>query len=191
MAGILLGLGLGALVLIGLAFVIICIFVYYFNLFTRLSNRIENSLGQIDVQLKRRADLIPNLIETVKGYAKHESGAIKAVTDARKALVSANGVEEKVKANDKLEHALKSIFALAENYPDLKANTNFLELQKELASTEDRVAYSRQFYNDSILSYNNAVKLFPGALFAKIYGKTEKQYLKIAPAEREVVKVSF
>lgn len=177
--------------LIGLFVLIIVTFIYYFNLFTRLSNRIDNSLGQIDVQLKRRADLIPNLIETVKGYAKHENAAIKAVTDARKALMGANGVEERVKADDKLEKALKSIFALAENYPDLKANTNFLELQKELASTEDRVAYARQFYNDSILSYNNAVKLFPGAMFAKLYGKIEKQYLQIAPAERKVVEVKF
>jgi LemA protein len=171
--------------------VIAFIFFYYFNRFAVLGNRIDNSLSQIDVQLKRRADLIPNLIETVKGYAKHETKAIKAVTDARKALVGAQGIERKIKANEGLEKALKTIFAIAEGYPDLKANTNFLELQRELAATEDRVAYSRQFYNDSILDYNNLCKTFPGVFFAGIYGKKEREYLQIKPSEREVVKVDF
>jgi len=171
--------------------VIVVIFFIYFNRFAVLGNRIDNSLSQIDVQLKRRADLIPNLIETVKGFAKHEKSAIKAVTDARKALVSAKGVEKKIKADESLERALKTIFAIAEGYPDLKANTNFLELQKELASTEDRVAYSRQFYNDSILSYNNLCKTFPGAFFASIYGKKAREYLQISEGERKKVKVRF
>ncbi len=178
-------------ILIGVAALLIIIFAGYYNRFTVLSNRIENSLGQIDVQLKRRADLIPNLIETVKGYAKHEKEAIKTVTDARKALVGAKGVEEKIKADRQLESALKTIFAIAEGYPDLKANTNFLELQKELAATEDRVAYSRQFYNDSILSYNNKCKTFPGRVFAGLYNFKEKKYLQIAEAERKAVKVQF
>jgi len=156
-----------------------------------LGNRIDNSLSQIHVQLKRRADLIPNLIETVKGFAKHEKAAIKAVTEARKALVGAKGVEEKVKADNQLESALKSIFAIAEGYPDLKANTNFLELQRELASTEDKVAYSRQFYNDSILSYNNLCDTMPGAFFAKMYGKKARNYLQITEAEKKNVKVKF
>ncbi len=176
---------LAILILIGL------IFFYYYNRFVVLANRIENSLSQIDVQLKRRADLIPNLIETVKGYAKHEKAAIKAVTEARKALVSAKGIEKKVQADRKLESALKSIFAIAEGYPDLKANTNFLELQKELSSTEDRVAYARQYYNDSILTYNNLCKTFPGNFFARLYGKTAKEYLQIAEAERKNIKVEF
>jgi len=166
-------------------------FIYYYNRFNVLINRIENSLGQIDVQLKRRADLIPNLIETVKGFAKHEKEAIREVSEARKALVGAKNVEEQIKADNMLEGALKTIFAIAENYPDLKANTNFLELQRELTSTEDKVAYSRQFYNDSILDYNNLIKTFPGVFFAKVYRKNEREYLKIAPAEREVVKVKF
>jgi len=135
--------------------------------------------------------LIPNLIETVKGFAKHEKAAIKAVTEARKALVGAKGVEEKVKADNQLESALKSIFAIAEGYPDLKANTNFLELQRELASTEDKVAYSRQFYNDSILSYNNLCDTMPGAFFAKMYGKKARNYLQITEAEKKNVKVKF
>ncbi len=167
------------------------IFLYFFNRFAVLGNRIDNSLSQINVQLKRRADLIPNLIETVKGFAKHEKAAIKAVTDARKALVGAKGVEEKIKADKGLESALKTIFAIAEGYPDLKANTNFLELQRELSTTEDKVAYSRQFYNDSILSYNNLCKTFPGVFFAGIYGKKPREYLQIAESEKKNVKVEF
>ncbi|MEK6833745.1 MAG: LemA family protein [Nanoarchaeota archaeon] len=178
-------------ILIGAVALLIIIFAGYYNRFTVLSNRIENSLGQIDVQLKRRADLIPNLIETVKSYAKHEKEAIKTVTDARKALVGAKGIEEKVKADRGLESALKTIFAIAEGYPDLKANTTFIELQRELASTEDRIAYSRQFYNDSILDYNNKCKTFPGNLFAGMYGFKEKEYLQIVEAERKPIKVNF
>ena len=178
-------------IIFGIVLVVAFIFIGYFNRFVVLGNRIDNSLGQIDVQLKRRADLVPNLIETVKGFAKHEKEAIKAVTDARKALVSAKDLPSKVKADKGLESALKTIFAIAEGYPDLKANTNFLELQKELSSTEDRVAYSRQFYNDSILSYNTLCQTFPGVFFAKLYGKLPREYLQIEPAEREVVKVSF
>ncbi len=177
--------------IIGMVVFVALVFFYYFNRFVLLGNRVDNSLSQIDVQLKRRADLIPNLIETVKGYAKHEKEAIKAVTDARKAMVSAKGIESKVKANDKLESALKTIFAIAEGYPDLKANTNFLELQRELSATEDRVAYARQYYNDSILRYNDLCKALPGLFFARIYGKKSRDYLKIAEAERKEIKVKF
>ena len=171
--------------------VIALVFFIYYNRFVILGNRINNSLSQINVQLKRRADLIPNLIETVKGFAKHEKAAIKAVTDARKALVGAKGIEEKVKADKGLESALKTIFAIAENYPDLKANTNFLELQRELSATEDKVAYSRQYYNDSTLTYNNLCKTFPGAFFAKLYGRKPKEYLQITEAEKKLPKVEF
>lgn len=178
-------------ILIGLAVLIAFLFFIYFNRFVALGNRIDNSLSQINVQLKRRADLIPNLIETVKGFAKHEKAAIKAVTDARKALVSARGVENKVKANNQLESALKTIFAIAEGYPDLKANTNFLELQRELSATEDKIAYARQYYNDSILRFNDLCKKLPGAFFAKLYGKKPRDYLKIAESEKKNVKVKF
>jgi len=166
--------------LIGVIVVVAIIFFSYFNRFAVLGNRIDNSLSQIDVQLKRRADLIPNLIETVK-----------EVTDARKALVSAGNIEEKVKANDQLQTALKSIFALAENYPNLKANENFLQLQTELSTTEDKIAYSRQYYNDSILSYNNLCATFPGTFFAGIYGKKPREYLQIAASEKKNVEVKF
>jgi LemA protein len=178
-------------ILIAAVVLLIFIFAGYYNRFTVLSNRIANSLGQIDVQLKRRADLIPNLVETVKGYAKHEKEAIGAVTDARKALVGASDLQGKLKADKTLEGALGRLFAIAEGYPDLKANTNFLELQRELTSTEDKVAYSRQFYNDSILDYNNKCKTFPGKIFASMFGFKEKEYIKIAEAERAPVKVKF
>jgi LemA protein len=177
-------------VIILVALLIIALISYY-NRFTVLSNRIENSLGQIDVQLKRRADLIPNLVETVKGYAKHEKAAITAVTEARKALVGATDLPSRLKADKGLEGALGRLFAIAEGYPDLKANTNFLELQRELTSTEDKVAYSRQFYNDSILDYNNKCKTFPGKIFAGIFGFKEKEYIQIAEAEKQPVKVQF
>ena len=178
-------------ILIGAVVLVAFVFFIYFNRFAVLGNRIDNSLSQINVQLKRRADLIPNLIETVKGFAKHEKAAIKAVTDARKALIGARGVEDKVKADRKLESALKTIFAIAEGYPDLKANTNFLELQRELSSTEDKVAYARQYYNDSILALDNASQRFPGVLFFKLYGRQNKDYLKIPEAHREMPEIDL
>jgi LemA protein len=174
-----------------IAALIIIIFVYYFNRFVVLGNRIDNSLSQIDVQLRKRSDLVPNLINTVKGYAKHEAKIMKEVTEARKHLLSATNIEGKMKAGNELQQALKSIFAIAENYPDLKANENFLHLQKELAAIEDKVAYARQYYNDSILSYNNSVKTMPGAIFAKIYSKKVKPFLEIPAEAKAVPKVEF
>ncbi len=178
-------------IIIIIVLAVLFIFIYYFNKLTVLENRIKNSLGQINVQLKRRADLIPNLIETVKGYAKHERKIIKEVTEARKALVQAKTIDKKIQANQQLESALKSIFALAEGYPDLKANQNFLELQRELTTTEDKIAYARQYYNDSILNYNNLCLTFPGKIFAVIIGKKPMKYVDIAPSEKEIPKVSF
>ncbi|MGV8142142.1 MAG: LemA family protein [Candidatus Pacearchaeota archaeon] len=179
-------------IVIGIVLAIIVImFVYYYNRLVTLSNEIDNSLSQIDVQLKKRSDLVPNLLASVKGFMKHERGVITEITKSRKALMGATTMESKVKAGSELGNALKSIFALAENYPDLKANTNFLQLQQELSAIEDKVAYARQFYNDSTLSYNNACTTFPGTLFAKLYGRKQKEFLKIAPIERAVPKVSF
>jgi len=178
--------------IIGAVFgLILIMFIYYYNKFVVLGNRIDNSLSQIDVQLKKRADLVPNLISSVKGYMKHERGIVKEVTDARKALVSATSLKERAKAGGELQHALKSLFAIAENYPNLKANENFLHLQQELASIEDKISYARQYYNDSILGYNNSVERFPGMVFAKIYGKKEKDYLEIPVEEKAVPKVEF
>ncbi len=178
-------------IVIALLALIVLVFIFYFNRFVVLGNRIDNSLAQIDVQLKKRADLVPNLISTVKGYASHEKGIIKEVTEARKALVGAKNIGAKMKAGAKLESALKSIFAIAENYPQLKANENFLQLQNELSAIEDKVAYSRQYYNDSILVYNNSCETFPGVFFAKVFGKSKKEMLSIPAEERAVPKVSF
>ena len=178
-------------ILIGIVLLIALMFVVYYNRFVRLGNGIDNSLSQIDVQLKKRADLVPNLINTVKGYAKHEKSIMTEVTEARKVLMGAKDISSRVKAGAALQNALKSVFALAENYPQLKANENFLQLQQELSAIEDKVAYSRQYYNDAILSYNNSVKTFPGVLFAGIYGKTVREFLEITAEERAVPKVSF
>jgi len=178
-------------ILIALVVLIAIITFSYYNRFVVLGNRVDNSLSQIDVQLKRRADLIPNLMESVKGFMKQEKTIMKSVTEARKALVVAKDLPAKMKANNKLEGVLGRLFAIAENYPDLKSNTNFLQLQSELTATEDKVAYSRQFYNDSILSYNNLCKMFPGVFFAGLFGKKPKEYIKIPEAEKKVVKVKF
>ena len=178
-------------IIIVILILIVLILVYYFNRFVVLGNRIDNSLSQIDVQLRKRADLVPNLIKTVKGYAKHEAKIMKEVTDARKALLSAGTLEGRMKAGSELQNALKSIFAIAENYPQLRANENFLHLQQELAAIEDKVAYSRQFYNDSILTYNNTVQSFPGNSFASLYGKKKKEFLQIPTEARAVPKVDF
>ena len=177
--------------IVAIVVLIVLMFINYFNKFVILGNRIDNSLSQIDVQLRKRADLVPNLIETVKSYAKHEKSIITEVTNARKALLGATDITSRVKAGNQLQQALKSIFAIAENYPNLKANENFLQLQQELAAIEDKVAYARQFYNDSILDYNNSVKSFPGNIFAGIYGKSEKKFLEIPAESRAVPKVSF
>jgi len=166
-------------------------FVYYYNRFVVLDNRIKNSRAQIDVQLRKRADLVPALIKVVKGYAKHESKIMADVTKARAEMLKGTDLAAKVKAGDKLQNALKSIFAIAENYPQLKANENYLQLQKELSALEDRVAYSRQFYNDNVLAHDNATQRFPGVLFFKLYGKKEKEYLKIPEASRAMPKISF
>jgi len=178
-------------ILIALLALIVISLIYYYNKFVILIQRAENSLSQIDVQLKKRADLVPNLIETVKGYAKHEKGIMEKVTEARKALVSATGIVGRMKAGNQLESALGRLFAIAENYPQLKANENFLQLQNELAAIEDKIAYARQYYNDSIMSYNTAVVTFPGTFFANIYNKKQKDYIKIPEAQRAVPKVSF
>lgn len=178
-------------ILITVLIIIVATFLIYYNRFVTLSQQIDNSLAQINVQLKKRSDLIPNLLSSVKGYMKHERAAIKEVTEARKALVSAKGVEKKMQAGNQLQSALKSIFAIAEGYPDLKANTNFLQLQQELSAIEDKVAYARQYYNDGIMSYNVMTKKVPGMWFASLYGFKAREYLKIPEAAKAVPKVEF
>jgi len=177
--------------LISVGVILVLAFIFYFNRFVVLGNRIDNSLSQIDVQLRKRADLVPNLVKSVKGYAKHEKGIMKDVTEARKALLGAKTLEKRMKAGSELQTALKSILAIAENYPQLKANENFLHLQQELSAIEDKIAYSRQFYNDSILTYNNTCKSFPGLFFASIYGKKSREFLKIPTELKAVPKIDF
>jgi len=178
-------------VIIVVVVVILLYFMLQYNRFIVLKNRIDNAWAQIDVQLKRRYDLIPNLIETVKGYAKHEKKVFLEVTAARTALMSATTLPEKAKANNQLNETLKSLFAVAENYPKLEANQNFLMLQEELSGTESKIAYARQAYNDSVLSYNNGTQIFPGSIVAGMFGFKQREFFKTEEAEKENVKVKF
>jgi LemA protein len=179
--------------IIALVVVLIGFIVYLFNKLVRFRNRVDNAWHQIDVQLNRRADLIPNLVETVKGYASHERETFEKVTEARAALVKAGTVGESAQAEGMLGQALKSLFAVAEAYPELKANQNFLALQEELAGTENKISYARQFYNDSVMSYDIARQRFPANIIASTFGfKEEREYFEPeTPAAREVPKVSF
>ncbi len=178
------------IILAGAGLVVLYIWSLYNGLVTE-STQIDEAWGQIDVQLKRRADLIPNLVEAVKGYAKHEKTVFSDVTKARSALMKAGSPADSAKANDMLTGALKSLFALAEAYPQLKANENFVHLQKELSDTEDKVAYARQFYNTQLMEYNLKVKVFPNTLFANMFGFKEKEFFKAEEGERKSVKVNF
>lgn len=175
----------------GIVIFLLLIVIFYYNRFVTLENRIDNSLSQIDVQLKKRSDLVPNLLSAVKGYMKHEKSIMADVTEARRHIMSAKTLPERAKAGAELQNAFRSLFAIAENYPTLKANENFIQLQNELSAIEERIAYSRQYYNDSILSYNNTVESFPGVMFAKMFNKHEKPMLQIAAEERAVPKVEF
>ena len=179
-------------VLIGVAVILILGIVSIYNRLKILRNRVENAWSQIDVQLKRRYDLIPNLIETVKGYAAHEKDTLERVIQARNMAVNAGTVKEQGQAENMLTGALKSIFALSERYPDLKANQNFMMLQEELAGTEGKIAYARQFHNDSVMKYQTKKELFPANIVAGMFSFPEKEYFEIEEAaEREAPKVSF
>jgi len=163
-----------------------------YNGLVQLRNRCDNSWAQVDVQLKRRYDLIPNLMETVKGYAKHEREVFERVTAARTAAINAGTVKDQAAAENMLSGALKTMFAVAEAYPELKANQNFLMLQEELAGTESKIAYARQFYNDTVMKYNTKQQVFPSNILAGMFHFTQKEYFEIEePAAREPVKVSF
>lgn len=153
--------------------------------------RIEEALSHIDVQLKRRTDLIPNLVESVKGYLKHEKGVLEEVTKARTGLMSANSAHEKAQANNMLSNTLKSLFAVAEGYPDLKASQNFLNLQEELSDTENKIAYSRQFYNTSVLDFNTKIKTFPSMFFANLFKFTPAEFFEADEKDKKPVAVKF
>ena len=180
------------LIIIGVIVLLVVIGVVLYNRLVQLRNRVEAGWSQIDVQLKRRYDLIPNLVETVKGYAAHERQTLEAVVAARQQAVSANGVEEQAQAENMLTGALRQLFAVAEAYPDLKANQNFLALQEELTGTEGRIAYARQFYNDQVLHYDNAREQFPSSIFAGMFNFEEATYFEVEDAaSREPVRVDF
>ena len=162
-----------------------------YNGLVKLRNMVKDQWSQIDVLLKRRADLIPNLVETVKGYAKHESGTLEAVIAARNKAVSATTPSDEMKANGELTQALSRLFALTEAYPDLKANTNFTDLQNNLKETEDKISYARQFYNDAVLSYKNKLEMFPSNIVASMFNFKPEQFFEATEAEKEVPQVKF
>ncbi|MFO7866012.1 MAG: LemA family protein [Candidatus Aminicenantes bacterium] len=166
--------------------------VVFYNSLVNLRNRCENAWSQVDVQLRRRYDLIPNLVETVKGYAKHEKETFQKVTEARNTAMNAQGVKEQEQAENMLTGTLKSLFAVVENYPELKANQNFLMLQEELAGTEGKIAYARQFYNDCVMKFNTKQQVFPTNIVANMFNFQEKDYFEIEePEARRPVAVQF
>ncbi|MFO8133369.1 MAG: LemA family protein [Thermoplasmatota archaeon] len=181
------------LILLAIVVVLLVVLIpaYYYNKIIRAENRIDNAWAQIDVQLRRRAEIIPNLVETVKGYMEHEREVLEAVTQARASLMQAGTRQANIEADSQLQQALKSLFAVAEQYPDLKANQNFLQLQDELSHTENKVAYARQHYNDAVLYYNNAIETLPGRWFAGLMGRTERNMLDVPENLREPPRVSF
>ncbi len=177
------------LIIIGVA-AVAAIGIY--NGLIRLRNRADNAWAQVDVQLRRRYDLIPNLVETVKGYAAHEKETFQRVTEARSQAINAGTVAEQGKAENMLTGALKSLFAVVESYPDLKANQNFLMLQEELAGTEGKISYARQFYNDTVMKFNTKQQVFPSNIIAGMFNFQEKEYFEIEESEaKEPVKVEF
>lgn len=178
-------------IIIGVIVLILIWFIATYNSLVVLRNKKDNEWSQIDVQLKRRADLIPNLVETVKGYAKHESETLEDVVKARNTYVTATTENDKVKASNELEGALTKLFALAESYPDLKANTNFISLQNDLKETEDKISYARQFYNDAVLTYNNKVTMVPSNIVASIANFKTGVFFEALEKDKETPQVKF
>ena len=182
---------IGLFIVLGIIALLVVYVISVYNKLVNSKNKVENQWSQIDVQLKRRADLIPNLVETVKGYAKHEEGTLTKVIEMRNKAVNATTVNEKVEANNELTGALSRLMVIAEAYPELKANENFNQLQDELSETEDKVASARQFYSDSVLMYNNKIQMFPSNLIAGMFGFKEEKFFEATDAEKENVQVKF
>ena len=182
---------MGTLILLLIVVALGVFAVATYNRIVTLENRVGNAWGQIDVQLKKRTDLVPNLVETVKGYAAHEEGIFTDVAKSRQAMMGANSIPESAQAANMMSSALGRLFAVAENYPELKASENFRTLQTEISDIESKIAYARQFYNDSVLQYNNAIETVPGVLLAGPMNKKEQVYLEIPETEREAPQVSF
>lgn len=184
----------GTIILIVIAVIVVLLILWYFatyNSLISLRNRKDDQWSQIDVQLKRRADLIPNLVETVKGYTKHEKTTFEDVVKARNSFVTASTPEEEMKASGEMTKALNKLFALSEAYPDLKANENFISLQNDLKETEDKISVARQFYNDTVLTYNNKVQMVPSNIVANMAGFKTATFFEVNEEDRKNVKVSF
>ncbi|MGA9291442.1 MAG: LemA family protein [Ignavibacteriaceae bacterium] len=180
------------IIILAIIVVAILVVVSMYNSLIRLRNQVKNAWSQIDVQLKRRHDLIPNLIETVKGYMVHERETLQNITNARSQAMSATGVKERAQAEGELSGAMSKFFLVVENYPDLKANQNFLALQEELTSTENKISFSRQNYNDQVLFYNNKIQVFPTNIMAGMFNFKEETFFEVEDkSERDVPKVSF
>ncbi|MBT3408652.1 LemA family protein [Candidatus Woesearchaeota archaeon] len=185
-------MALGLIIGIVVAVLSVGFIILLYNSLIRLKNQVKNSWGQIDVQLKRRNDLIPNLVNTVKGYMKHEKTTLENITKARSAIMAAEGnVEKTAEASNMLSDTLKSLFAVTENYPDLKANQSFLQLQEEITGTENKIAYSRQHYNDVVMIFNTKIQTFPNNVFANMLKFTEEKQFEATEAERKNVEVKF
>ncbi|MFH1371019.1 MAG: LemA family protein [Planctomycetota bacterium] len=188
-------MGAAMIILVGLLAVLVLLVLFIitvYNLLVRLRNQVNNAWSQIDVQLKRRHDLIPNLVETAKGYMKHERGTMEAVTEARARAMGAKNVGDAAKAEGALGEALSKFMLVVENYPDLKANQNFMAVQEELSSTENKIAFARQAYNDQVLFFNNKIQMFPSNTVAAMFSFGKRDFFEISAAgEREVPKVSF
>lgn len=182
---------IGLIILIIVLVFLVLFMILLYNSVIRLNNQVKNSWAQIDVQLKRRSDLIPNLIETVKGYAKHERKVLTEVTKARTSFLNAKGMNKKAEASNMLSDTLKSLFAVSENYPQLKANENFLQLQEELTGTENKIAYSRQHYNDMVMQFNTKIQVFPNNFIANMLHFKAKESFEASAAEKKNVKVKF
>ena len=178
-------------IVLGVVVVVVMFIASTYNTLVRLRNKVKDQWAQVDVQLKRRFDLIPNLVETVKGYAKHESTTLTDVIEARNKFKTANTPEEEMAASGELTKALGRLMVLTESYPELKANENFLSLQADLKDCEEKIAYSRQFYNDSVLSYMNKVQMFPSNIIASMFGFKEMKFFEVAEEEKSAPKVSF
>jgi LemA protein len=179
------------IIAVAVAVLLLLYLVVTYNGLVRARNRVDNAWAQIDVQLRRRYDLIPNLVETVKGYATHERETFQRVTEARSRAINASGVGEQAQAENMITGALKSLFAVAEAYPDLEANENFLELQEELSGTEGRIAYARQFYNDSVLRLNTKIETFPTNIVANAFNFEQREYFEADDTSRGPVTVQF
>jgi len=180
------------LIFVIIVFVLAMIIIGIYNTLVRLRNQVKNAWSQIDVQLKRRHDLIPNLMETVKGYMGHERQTLENITNARSKAMNAQSVGEKAKAEQALSGAISQFYLVVENYPDLKANQNFLALQEELTSTENKISFSRQAYNDQVLFYNNKIQMFPSNIIAGMFNFKESEFFELEDkGEREAPKVSF